>query len=99
LRRQDLKVRLAAKLAQDAFGWRARLVANVLLLLDGSTNRRVAERHNATLNGYPARGREIREWLRNPAGPMAGIWFLSNAGLVRRRFPEDAHLVARRSTG
>lgn len=99
LRRQDLKVRLAAKLAQDAFGWRAQLVANVLLFPDLSTNRRVVERHKATLSGYPARGRQIRDWLRNPAEPIAGIWFLSHAGLGGHGFPEGAHPGVTRSTG
>ena len=43
------------------------------------TLRRVAERHASTLSAvYPQRGREIRAWLRHPAGSISGLWFLSN---------------------
>jgi hypothetical protein len=85
LRRQDAKVRLAPKLAQEAFGWYPQFLASVFILPEDMTNRRVAQRYAAALGGYPARGREIRAWLRRPDGPLAGIWFLSNAGLNGRR--------------
>jgi hypothetical protein len=85
LRRQDAKVRLAPKLALAAFGWQPQFIASVFILPDDMTNRRVAQRYAAALGGYPARGREIRAWLRGPDGPLAGIWFLSNAGLNGRR--------------
>jgi len=84
LRRQDLKVRLAPKLAEEAFGWRPSSVATVLIFPADRTAQRVVERYRAALAGYPARAREIRTWLRNPSGPLGGIWFLSDAGLGRR---------------
>jgi hypothetical protein len=90
LRRQDAKVRLAPKLAKVAFGWEPSSVASVLILPDGMTSRRIADRYSATLCGYPARGRDIRRWLQRPVGPLAGIWFLSDAGLVRRGVDETA---------
>jgi hypothetical protein len=84
LRRQDLKARLAPKLAEEAFGWRPTSIASVLIFPGDRTASRVAERYRAALTGYPARAREIRAWLRNPSGPLGGIWFLSDAGLGRR---------------
>ena len=83
LRRQDVKRRLAPKLAAEAFGWSPQAIANVLAFPDESTARRIAVRYNAALGGYPARSREVRAWLRQPTGNFAGIWFLSTAGLDR----------------
>ena len=77
LRRQDVKVRLAPKLARAAFGWTPRHVANVLIFPDDRSSRRIADAHRATLAGYPARAGDIRAWLRNPNGAIGGIWFLS----------------------
>jgi hypothetical protein len=80
-RRLDVKARLAPKLVFDRFGWRPRFVAKVLILPEDSTARRIARRYEATLSStYPARAREIRAWLRRPDGPLAGLWFLSDAG-------------------
>ena len=84
LRRQHLKRRLAPKLAEEAFGWRPSFTASVLVFPDDRTCRRVADRYNAALSAYPARGREIRAWLRKPDRDLGGIWFLTNAGLVGR---------------
>jgi hypothetical protein len=85
LRRQDIKRRLAARLAKEAFGWRPSAIASVLIFPDGQTARRTAARYAATLAGYPARGQQIRAWLRHPSHDIGGIWFLSNAGMVRHR--------------
>jgi hypothetical protein len=79
LRRQDVKVRLAPKLAKAAFGWSPRFVASVLIFPDDRSSRRVTRRYEATLSAYPARAREIRAWLRQPTGKIGGIWFLTNA--------------------
>jgi len=79
LRRQDIKVRLAPKLAKAAFGWTPRHIANVLIFPDDRSARRVAQRYEATLSAYPARAREIRAWLKHPNGTIGGIWFLTNA--------------------
>lgn len=99
LRRQDMKVRLAAKLAHEAFGWRPRIVANVLVLPDDSTSRRVVQRHNATLHAYAMRARDIRAWMHRPDRSIAGIWFLSNAALVRHESSETGESGVSRSTG
>ena len=89
LRRQHMKVRLAPKLAERAFGWRPRSIASILLLPDLRTNRRIAQRFAGALAGYPARARTLRSWLHTPGQSIAGIWFLSDAGLVRPRDGAD----------
>ena len=84
LRRQDVKHRLAPKLAGCI-----RVVSGCdserLVFPDESTARRVADRYRAALSGYPARSLKIRRWLKRPDGNLAGIWFLSDAGLDRRQ--------------
>lgn len=99
LRRQDVKVRLSGKLAEEAFGWRPRLVASVLILPDDSTSRRVVNRHTATLQQYSLRARAIRAWLHHPDRSIAGIWFLSNAALVRHESGETAESSVSGGTG
>ncbi len=78
-RRLDVKVRLAPKLAMERFGWRPKAVARVLILPADRSLRRVAHRHALTLESvYPARSRAVRNWIRRPAGPLRGMWFLSD---------------------
>ena len=75
----DVKVRLAPKLCRDRFGWTPDHIARLLIVPEDSTIRRMVAAHRATMDAlYPARGREIRAWLRRPAGNISGIWFLSN---------------------
>jgi hypothetical protein len=86
LRRLSVKTRLAPKIAAETFGFRPINVASVLVFPDPTSLRRVADRFGATLNvAVPARGREIRSWLRQPSGSLRGLWFLSNVG--SRRHP------------
>jgi transcriptional regulator with XRE-family HTH domain len=78
----DMKERLAPKLAERTFGFRPRTVGRLLILPDRSTLRRVVDEHVRTMGAvYPARGREVRRWLRDPRGPLRGIWFLSEVAL------------------
>ena len=78
LRRHDAKVRLAAAVVEERFGWRARRVARLLILPDASTPRRQARRHDAVLrSAYPVRGAALRSWLRSPSGSAAGLAFVS----------------------
>jgi transcriptional regulator with XRE-family HTH domain len=94
LRRHDAKVRLAADLVAERFGWRPARVARLLVLPDGSTARRQVRRHGAVLrSAYPVRGRALRAWLREPAGSAAGLAFVppttmgrtANGPVSRRR--------------
>jgi transcriptional regulator with XRE-family HTH domain len=74
----DAKERLAPKLAKQRFGWVPEAVGRILILPDELAMRRAVDRHGATMTStYPARGRQIRAWIRRPDGPLRGIWFLS----------------------
>lgn len=77
LRKLDAKVRLAGRSATDRFNWRATMVGRLLVLPDVTTARRRVMRAAAVLDvALPARGAAVTEWLRRPAGSMAGLLFL-----------------------
>ena len=79
LRPLDAKCGLAPKVVANRFGWRPVLIARMLVLPEESTARRAVARHSAILDqALPARSRELRQWLRDPASATAGIWFLSS---------------------
>lgn len=72
------KSRLAARVAADQ-GWQPVAVAVWLVLADSSTNRRRVARFSSLFGTrLPAIGREMRRWLREPVGPIAGISFFSH---------------------
>lgn len=88
LRRHDVKVRLAAQVVAERFGWRARCVARLLVLPDGSTARAQVRRHDAVLrSALPLRGPALRGWLRAPAGSVAGLAFVPFARGARGSRP------------
>ena len=77
LRTLDVKVRLAPSIAEKRFGWRPVTVGVVLAFPESGAARRIAARNSSTLlSALPARNREISRWLRKPAGPLRGLWFL-----------------------
>jgi len=77
-RRHDVKVRLARAIVRERFGWEPMVVGRILVVPEDRTIRRVVERHSATFaSSYPARNREVRRWLRDPNGPIAGLWFVT----------------------
>ena len=76
LRRHDAKVRLAADVVRDRFGWGPACVARLLVLPDDSTPRRHVVRHDGVLRAaYPLRGPALRRWLRSPIGSVSGLAF------------------------
>jgi transcriptional regulator with XRE-family HTH domain len=76
----DRKARLAEQLA-SARGWECRGVARLLVVGESATSRRRVARLAATYEAaLPVRGWAIRRWLREPAGPIAGLLFLRIAG-------------------
>jgi transcriptional regulator with XRE-family HTH domain len=86
LRKHDVKVRLAARIARDRFGWSPQAVGRLLVLPGGPTARRQVHRHDPVLgNACPARGAAVRRWLRGPAGAISGLLFLPLAHLGRGR--------------
>lgn len=80
LRPLDAKVRLASKLAGERFGWRAPRVGRVVVFPEDMTVRRQVDRHQGTLGeALPMRSRDVRSWLWQPRGTLAGIWFFSDS--------------------
>jgi transcriptional regulator with XRE-family HTH domain len=83
LRRLDVKVRLAPRIATERWDRRPAAVARVLVLPGSSTARDAVERHAEVLGRVlPLRGSSLRAWIARPSGPVAGLWFL--------RFTDDS---------
>src|SRR5574340_215576 len=78
MRRSDeRKLRLVPRLVAAERGWRALAVGQVLVVAEGSTNRRVVARHAATFGAaYPERGAAVRRWMAAPGRSMSGLLFL-----------------------
>jgi len=88
LRSLDVKARLAPTIAAKTLGFRPSIVGRLLILPDTASARRVAERHRVTLaTVLPDRNRRIRAWLREPVGPLRGLWFLSDVRASGRSKP------------
>jgi len=72
----DRKARLGPTLAAQR-GWRPATVSRLLVLPDDRTARRRLEQHGATVRVAPPAGtREVRRWLADPSGMLAGVLFL-----------------------
>ncbi len=81
----DKKRRLAKQVAK-ARGWDALTASAWLIVADSSTSRRRVETHSAMLKGaLPEGGARLREWLRDPTVPVAGMSFWSERGESRRQ--------------
>jgi transcriptional regulator with XRE-family HTH domain len=79
----DRKARVAGRLLAEERGWTPSTVGRVTVVPELSANRSVAERHASLFRAaLPARSREVRTWLRRPAGALAGLWFLSSTNEV-----------------
>jgi transcriptional regulator with XRE-family HTH domain len=75
----DRKRRISPHLARDR-GWRVSSVSRLIVLPDDRTARRRVAAHAATFDrAYPARTREIRRWLAEPSGELAGVLFLPSS--------------------
>jgi transcriptional regulator with XRE-family HTH domain len=78
----DRRKRLARTIARDR-GWDPASVSVWVIVASSRTNRRRIAAHEAMLRAaFPADGRTIRGWLRNPVGAVAAlsIWPNSHAG-------------------
>jgi transcriptional regulator with XRE-family HTH domain len=89
LRKLDEKVRVAAAVARDRFGWLARTVSALLVLEDTSTNRRRIDMHTPLFDAaLPDRGIDVRRWLASPSGRLGGRMFLApstGSAVIKRR--------------
>lgn len=93
----DAKERLAPIIAAERFGFTPRFVGRILILPEDRTVRRIVARHHATMDAvYPARGREVRAWLRRPDRPLRGIWFLSELRNAQPMSADSAQDLSRR---
>lgn len=85
----DRKTRLGPKIGRSR-GWDPISVSNVLVVRDGSTNRRrVAELAGTFATTLPMRGRAFTRWLRDPSGAVSALVFL----------PDSPQKSARRGSG
>ena len=75
----DRKSRVALGVARDR-GLAPSTVSRLLVLGDGSANRRRVARFEALFSAaLPCRGPAVRGWLRQPAGAIAGLLFVSDS--------------------
>jgi transcriptional regulator with XRE-family HTH domain len=71
----DVRVRHAAKIARER-GWQATAISAWVVFADSATNqRRVRSHHHALRAAFPADGRAMRRWLRQPAGSIRALSF------------------------
>jgi transcriptional regulator with XRE-family HTH domain len=91
-RRLDEKGQVAASVVQERFGWRPAALGVFLVLPATSANRaRVRSVAPLIRGALPAGNVEIRRWLAQPEGNLAGIWFVRDipprTGKCRRQPP------------
>jgi len=77
----DRKTRLATEIARQR-GWIGRGVGRILVVADRRTaRRRVAAHEMVFRSAFPDRAAAVKRWIRqpDPAEPLSGLWFLSDA--------------------
>lgn len=93
LRTLNLKARAVPRAVEREPAWRARHVAAILVLPDGSTHRDVVARHSALVDAsLPGRTVAVRHWLAEPDCDFRGVWFLRNTdggGAMRKLSPPE----------
>jgi hypothetical protein len=81
LRKHDEKVRLGPRIALERWNWRTVVVARVLVLPeDGTSRRRWATAQKLLSTAMPSSTVDVKRWIREPRGPLAGVWFLPLSG-------------------
>jgi transcriptional regulator with XRE-family HTH domain len=84
IRKLDEKERLVVEqIAMKRFGWRPTAVGRILVLPDIDRVRRLVAAHADVLEAaFPARGAEVRHWLRRPEGRLSGILFVADTSML-----------------
>ena len=78
------KLRLVPDHARRHLDWDAVAVGRIVVVPATKEARNVLKSHRSTFEAtLPARAIEIRRWLRDPAGPIAGVWLVST-DILRR---------------
>lgn len=77
-RKVDEKARLAPSIVRARYGWSPTVVGRLVVMPDTMRLRRLAQKHEVIGRMFPANGAAVRRWLRQPSGPLAGLWFLSD---------------------
>jgi hypothetical protein len=98
-RRLDEKARLAPAIALERVGWRPRAVGVLLVVEDSWANRhRLASLAPLVRAGLPDDARAVRRWMREPLGPLRGLWFLrsSRARTTARGIAVPARVIRTR---
>jgi hypothetical protein len=69
----DRRRRLAREIAKER-GWDPLTVsAWIIVAPSRTTDRRIAEHRSVLRSAYPADGRQMRRWLRDPVGSIAAL--------------------------
>lgn len=72
----DRKQRIGRRIAAER-GWRVRSVSRLIVFPEDRTVRRRVDAHASTFDvAYPARTREVGQWIRAPLRPISGLLFL-----------------------
>ncbi len=97
-RKTDEKERLVrTHLCEERFGFRPSAVGRVLVLPETGRVRRQVERLGPVLDAlFPARTRQVRRWIREPGGGLAGSLFLSDTNPRGRIADQRGRLRVRR---
>jgi transcriptional regulator with XRE-family HTH domain len=93
LRSLDVKVRLAPGLVRR-FGWRPLTVSRLIVVAESTTNRRRAGTLRPLLGAEAITGaRALRGWVRQPIGPLDGLWLWSATSAQGRSRRRPGHRV------
>ena len=94
----DRKVRIAREIATRQLGWTVTSVSKLLVLPEDRTaRRRVADHAETFAVALPARTVSVKQWVRRPRGPLAGLVFLTDVRHVDRRRGANARSGHRRA--
>jgi transcriptional regulator with XRE-family HTH domain len=72
----DRKTRLATAIVQEREGWRPTSVGRLLVVGDGTTNRRRIARSGVFEVTFPIRGHAVAAWLRGASGGGSALLFV-----------------------
>ena len=77
------KLRIVPPILSTANGWRPIVIGRLIVAPSSTANREVVAAHANTFEvSYPGRAREVQAWLRDPATPLAAVWFVAPSTLA-----------------